>query len=395
MRLLLLLLATCLGLGWLVFHEAPAGQPVLEPRLANPGTAPGDEPARLVVPALPAERETAPLASAEASAPEAEPAASTMGAVRGRWLLPLEFQEMNLALMARQPDPDSGWRSPVAHLLPVQEDGSFVLEGLTPGEVRVVAERSLLFGKQEVLQVTGEVVAGEQLDLGDLDLRSRAWLARIRVVGPDDQPVPGAIGTHNYPHNEDIEIVAGAARVTVSRVEDTAWFGAPGYRARRVEPLLDGMTIVLEPAPKLTLELTNPEALPPPPWQLTVQVQPREGYDNWIYMVCVTSPETAVVTPTTEVSIPMPTDDMVARWSLADGSSTSSSPIKVQALGVASPELLAVGEGGGAHRVTLDAVAVAAFVGKAEARQAERAEKRRAREEERRAREAEAGGDDE
>jgi len=392
MRLALLLVLLAFGMTWLVLNEgAPAAIPEVQgPVLAEPGEATlegGQAPESLRT-----EVSLAPEEDRAARQPRAEVA--TSGSVTGRWLLPLEFQEMNLALMARQPDPNSGWRSPVAHLLPVQEDGSFVLEGLTPGEVRVVAERSMLFGKQEVLQVTGEVVAGEQLDLGDLDLRSRAWLARIRVVGPDDQPVPGAIGTHNYPNNEDIEIVAGAARVTVSRVEDTAWFGAPGFRARRVETLLDGMTIVLEPAPQLTLELTNPEVLPPHPWQLTVQVQPREGYDNWIYMVCVTSPETAVVTPTTEVSIPMPTDDMIARWSLVDGSSTSSSPIKVQALGVATPELLAVGEGGGAHRVTLDPDAVAAAVRKAEAQQAKRAEKQRAREEERRAREAEAGGDD-
>ena len=392
MRLALLLVLVASGMTWLVFDE---GTPAAIPEVQAPVVAEPAEAALEGGQAAESLRTEASLISEEdRAARQPREEVATRGSVTGRWLLPLEFQEMNLALMARQPDPESGWRSPKAHLLPVQEDGSFLLEGLTPGEVRVVAERSLLFGKQEVLRSSGEVVAGEQLDLGDLDLRSLAWLARIRVVGPDDQPIPGAIGTHNYPNNEDIEIVAGAARVTVSRVEDTAWFGAPGFRARRVETLLDGMTIVLEPAPKLTLELTNPEALPASPWQLTVQVQPREGYDNWIYMVCVTSPETAVVTPTTEVSIPMPTDDMIARWSLVDGSSTSSSPIKVQALGVATPELLAVGEGGGAHRVTLGPDAVTAAVRKAEAQQAKRAEKQRAREEERRAREAEAGGDD-
>ena len=385
MRLLLLLLATCLGLGWLVFDEGPAPRPVLEPRLASPGTAPQGEPARLEALALPAERRatqpeqgTAPLASAES-----EPAANETGAVRARFLLPLEFEQMPLRLRIRWPSEESGWREAESRAPELATDGSFELDGVRPGPVHVVAERMGFFSSDVLTKVEGLVVAGETLDLGVLDLRTSIWSVKIRVVDPAGQPVPGSIGTHNAPNNEDIEIVDGAATVAVSRQEDVAWFGAPGYRATRVDHLLDGTTVTLEPAPLLELILSNPSALPPAPWELEVQVQPLQGYDNWIYMLCVTSPKIIVSSAVTEVPIPQPGKRLGLRWNLVDRTSSPRSKLEVQALGIAQPTQIAVGEGGARHAFTLDPEAVEAFVAKGEAKRRQREEARQQKEEER------------
>ena len=200
MRLLLLLLATCLGLGWLVFDEGPAPRPVLDPRLASPGTAPQGEPARLEALALPAERRatqpeqgTAPLASAErplASA-ESEPAANETGAVRARFLLPLEFEQMPLRLLVRWPSEDWGWRRAESRIPELAPDGSFEIDGIGAGPVRVVAERPRHLWADVLTKVEGQVVAGETLDLGVVDLRTRVWNVNIRVLDPAGQPVPG------------------------------------------------------------------------------------------------------------------------------------------------------------------------------------------------------------
>ena len=390
MRLLLLLLVTCLGLGWLVFDEGPAPQPVLEPRLASPGTAPQGEPARLEALALPAERRatqpeqgTAPLASAES-----EPAANETGAVRARFLLPLEFEQMPLRLLVRWPSEDWGWRRAESRIPELAPDGSFEVEGIGAGPVRVVAQRMRHLWADVLTKVEGQVVAGETLDLGVIDLRTRVWNVNIRVLDPAGQPVPGSAGTHNAPDNEDIEIVDGAATVTVSRQEDVAWFGAPGYQATRVDDLLDGMTVTLEPAPRLELVLSNPGALPPDPWQLEVQVQPPPEDPKWAHMLNLASAsliedDVVVAGAVTEIPVHQPGARLGVRWRLVDRTSRLDPPVVVLALGIVQPTQITVGEGGARHVFTLDPEAVEAIVAKGEAERRQREEARRRKEEER------------
>ena len=390
MRLLLLLLATCLGLGWLVFDEAPAARPVLEPRLASPGTAPQGEPAGLEALALPAERRTTqpeqgtvPLASAES-----EPAANETGAVRARFLLPLEFEQMPLRLLVRWPSEDWGWRRAESRIPEVAPDGSFEVDGIGAGPVRVVAQRMRHLWADVLTNVEGQVVAGETLDLGVIDLRTKVWNVNIRVVDPAGQPVPGSAGTHNAPDNEDIEIVDGAATVTVSRQEDVAWFGAPGYQATRVDDLLDGMTVTLEHAPRLELVLSNPSALPPDPWELEVQVQPPQEDGKWAHMLNVASTsliedDVVVAGAVTEVPVHQPGARLGLRWNLVDRTSRPHPKLVVPALGVTQLARITVGEGGARHVFTLDPEAVEAIVAKGEAERRQREETRRRKEEER------------
>ena len=373
MRLLLLLLATCLGLGWLVFDEGPAPRPVLEPHLASTGTAPRDEPASLEMPAPPAEREAAPVASAEDSAPETTPAASPTGAVRARFLLPLEFEQMPLRLLVRWPSEDWGWRRAESRIPELAPDGSFEIDGIGAGPVRVVAERPRHLWADVLTTVEGQVVAGETLDLGVIDLRTRVWNVNIRVLDPAGQPVPGSAGTHNAPDNEDIEIVDGAATVTVSRQEDVAWFGAPGYQATRVDDLLDGMTVTLKPAPRLELE---------------VQVQPPPEDPKWAHMLNLASAsliedDVVVAGAVTEVPVHQPGARLGVRWKLVDRTSRLDPPVVVLALGIVQPTQITVREGGARHVFTLDPEAVEAIVAKGEAERRQREEARRRKEEER------------
>lgn len=386
MRLLLLAVLTSLALAWLVLEEAPppAAPVVTEPASGASATSPAElaSPTAVLEPRIAAAREAPAEAPQDQASPTAPPA--TTGSIRGRFLLPRGFEAMPVALRAEWPSPETGWRDATKVLLSVDEDGSFELGEVPPGEVRVVARRQMLFTDQVLVQAEGQVAAGARVDLGLLDLRGKLWQVEIQVVDSAGQPVPDSVGTHNYPDNEDIEIVAGRARVTVGKTGDVAWFGAPGYRATRVDDLLDGTVVVLEEAPLLQLQVTNPEALPDAPWELVTQLQPNEGYDNWVYMLTVTSPEARITQWETPIRIPRPADNLILRWRLVEAGVEGRQPVKVDAPQVAKPTILAVGDEGAVRSVTLDPEAIARAVAQAEAKreaaQRKREERARAKE---------------
>lgn len=376
MRVVLVLLIACATIAWF----ATSGVRDVAP-LEGEGTRAAAEvvPARLATGSEPAREDSTGTRSPVEVEVEEIPA-NGLGSLVGKFLFPAEMGAMNLVIQARWPKEGKGWGSPVTRPLVFDPTGAFKVEGVPPGEVRVVAERKGLFLDWELKRKEGVLEAGETLDLGTIDLRDVVWLARIQVVDGEGRPIEGSVGTHNAPENEDIEIVAGRAEVTVSQNPDVAWFGAPGYRAKKVDNLLDGTVVVLEQAPRLSLELENPEILPMEPWRLQVQIQPNEGYDNWIYMVAVTSPETLVEEPITLVSIPRPTENLIARWRLVEAQPEGRTPVELDAREVAHPTKFSMADPGGRLSVRLNAEAVQAAVASAEKKREAAIQKLRDRE---------------
>lgn len=368
MRMPLVLLLACAAIAWF----ATSGERDVAP-LEGEGTPienPAEVvPARLATGSEPTRKESAGTRTPVESPGEVEAEETSgngLGSLVGNFLFPAEMNAMNLVIEARWPKEGKGWASPVTRPLVFDSTGTFKVEGVPPGEVRVVAERKGLFLDWELKCKEDVLEAGETLDLGTIDLRDVVWLARIQVVDGEGRPIEGSVGTHNAPENEDIEIVAGKAQVTVSQNPDVAWFGAPGYQAKRVDNLLDGTIVVLEPAPQLSLELENPEVLPMAPWSLQVQIQPNEGYDNWIYMVAVTSPETLVKGPITSVSIPRRTDNLIARWRLVEAQPEGRTPVEIDAREVAHPTQFSMTDPEGRLSVRLNAEAIQEAVASAE-----------------------------
>jgi hypothetical protein len=193
--------------------------------------------------------------------------------VTGRFLLPPEFERMDITLGIRWPRTLAGdWNDRISYQLEVDAEGAFRFDGVPAGSCQVYAQYGDDYLRRDLEQVEVRVAEHGEARAGAIDLRSRLWLARVHVTDERGEPIPGAVGIHNPPIHQEIEIQDGHAEVTVHSATDTAWFVAPGRRAVRVDDLLDGTEVVLERAPIQQIRVRNPELLPRAPWHLSLQL---------------------------------------------------------------------------------------------------------------------------
>ncbi len=201
------------------------------------------------------------------------------GSLEGSVLLDPSLQQ-SLVLVQVASDP------PAAQLgsTRLRQDGRFALNGLAPGtySLRVVyAPNASALATLEGLQVrAGSPTRDARLD--PLDLRARQRLLELELVDERGQPVPsgraysrpsgesGARWSFAESSGSKLQLLCDGRALDVT-------LAAEGFLSSELEQLSESRRITLQRAAQLRLELAPGLALPDPPLQLGVELEPLEG----------------------------------------------------------------------------------------------------------------------
>ena len=217
--------------------------------------------------------------------------------VEGRVLVPagLDREDLRVSLhrVWREEDRGRGFPQPS---LSIDAEGRWSIESIATGPWNLTVRDHTSFGWEGLLpDVRLEVQAGLNR-APDLDLRSALRILFLDVVDEHGVPLESAEGSYwasGTGANNDIRVHQGRARVMTSHAHITGWIGAPGRRCVQVDPIEDGLRVVLPPALPVRLRLEQLAALPPSDYELVAQLDTGLGRDNWVLGGLANSPQIA------------------------------------------------------------------------------------------------------